>query len=234
MYSKSLGEVNRNYIANMCPEIFEKIVAPLPYNPNLANLSMTSKQLQLLVLEMPCGAYLSDLKDMQPSYLRSFFAKEYALRAFCVGGTYLGMGIGAYINYDSILSAYAGAVAGAVVGGSISSFIGGYIIKGFEGAKNGVYGYLGIINPIPLAKLILKAEIACIYNVTSLGIQQGMALSKEIIVEDVKEMLEKHDKISLKALSFFKEANREFTYNLRNNISETQNQLSHPITRNGI
>ncbi|MBA3535994.1 MAG: hypothetical protein H0T84_05215 [Tatlockia sp.] len=234
MYSKSIEDVNRNYFSTMCPEIFEKIIAPLPYNPNLANLSMTSKELQRQVLETSCGEYVKELNALTPSYLRAFFAKDYGFASFCIGGSYLGMATGAYLNYETFLSTYLGAVAGTIVGGAISSSIGGYIIEGFNGAKNGISCYTSFLNPMPLTKLIMKTEFACIDAVVSFGAQRKLTPFQNIIKEQPKELLDEYLIACRRSLSLFKESNRTFEYNLEKNVSEKKEQLSHPLARNGI
>jgi hypothetical protein len=213
--------------------LFEMITTQLPYNSALANLSMTSKAMQLRVLNLPCGDYVKALKALQPSHLRSFLAADYGFPAFAIGGSALCMGLGAYLNYETIVSTYLGSLAGAAVGSAMFWSTGGYLIEGFEGAKKGLFACINFNSPIPLVKWTLKMELMAIDKIVSMATMNEVNIFQNTIVkESLQELMTERSKTMLASLSIFKQTNRDFKADLEEKTSKIQADLSHPIERN--
>ncbi|MBA2710000.1 MAG: hypothetical protein H0U57_05375 [Tatlockia sp.] len=220
--------ISNNYIAEIPQEIFEMIIGNFTYNPTLANLSMTSKELQLKVLGLPCGEYVQKLKE--PSYLKSFLAKDYSFAAMCYGGIYLGIAVGGYLNYETILSTYLGILAGGAVGGAISSAMAGYLMEGIQGVNKGTFAYINLLNVTPIIKMIVKMNIIATNKIVSYAVNKEVSTMAGIIKEQPKKLLDKYQKNCLKNLSIFKEINRSHAIELENDRNEIQQHLSQKKT----
>lgn len=222
-------------ITNIPPEIFEMIINHLPYNPNLANLSMTSKKMQSMVLETVSGNYALKLNVLTPSYLRAFLAEDYGFMVLEGAVGYLGMAIGAYVNYGTCLSTYLGALGGAIIGSTISGAVSGYVIDGFEGAKQGA-SFLPKLIPAPTlcAKFIFKMPLNVMDAVFSYSGNQYLKLSDKYIKETVFELGDEYIKTCRRNFSIFQEQNNNFKADLQKTRDEKQAQLSRPIVRHGI
>ena len=218
-------------ITTLEPKIFEMIVNHLPYNPNLANLSMTSKKMQSKVLETASGNYALKLNALTPSYLRAFLAEDDGFLTFITAGYYLGAGIGAYANYDTYLSTYLGALGGVIISSIVSGAVGGYVIDGFEGAKQGA-SFLPKFFPTPTAcaKFIFKMQL----NATDALFSYSGKQFQKYIKEAASELAHEYIKTCHRNFSIFKEQNINFKYDLQNTRDEMKERLRQPITRHGI
>ena len=223
MHSQSIGNVDQNYIAFIPSDAFEIIVADFPYNPILKNLGSTSKALQAKVFALPCGEDLKELNALQPSYLRAFFATDDGFDIFVTGGVCAGIAIGAYVNYDTILSTYLGTLVGSYAGAAVSCMAGGYIINGIEGVKM-VFVLSKSSKFTPYVKAVIKTEFMLVDKVLSTSFQK-------IIKETPLELIDGYLKNARKNLSIFKDTNRDFKYDLEQKAAKKHRELSKVIAR---
>jgi hypothetical protein len=180
------------------------------------------------------GEELNDLDALQPSYLRALFAKDFNYQAFVIGSGYVGVAVGAYLNYDSYLSTYLGALGSQIAGHVVSSAVVGYVIDGVEGAKTGVCAYANLLNVSPQIKLAIKMGFTLVDKSLEIS-SAGIVTSRfgTLIKETPMELMEVYCNGAKRSLTVFSQANRDYKRKLEIERIEKQEELSQSNNRNG-
>jgi len=234
-----------SHIENLNSDVFKVIVADCSYNPTLANLSMTSKAMQEKVFKLPCGELVEDLNELQPSYLRAFFAKPYRYPIFAIGMQSV-VGIIGSMMCETYLGSYFGALAGISIGGVLAGAVASGVSGSMEDFKNtvsfAVKSYK--ITGISAFKMSYKIEM----NIAETGFDllakkvhksfdfgKGLISSFGNIVEEspkqvFRAYVEECGKAYL-ALNMFTEKNIQYLTDLENQRKPIQEELSKPNAR---